>query len=183
MFLFVIYWLGSVIYIICTVWYWRRHNYPYLDAVQKMLINISARVQKTHNTEVTRKRYVTQNKAVVKYVKILSSFTMPILAWYYTINRTIQAKVHIAWHINPQAQYHPSGPLVIGLVYHTIWALICIILYSLPSPLAAVVQMWCIYVLRIFTISRCISIYIQRIIHAKIHIAWHTVVSLIFVGY
>ena len=47
----------------------------------KKSISISAHKQKIHINDVTMKKYVTTNKYVVKYFRILSSFTTAILAW------------------------------------------------------------------------------------------------------
>jgi hypothetical protein len=62
--------------------------------------------------------YVTTNKSIVKYFRILSSFTgiTAILALKYMINRIIHGKIHIAWHI-PRAPYQPSWPSALELIY------------------------------------------------------------------
>jgi hypothetical protein len=46
----------------------------------KKCISISAHLQKMHISDVTLKKYVTANKSVDKYLRILSSFTTAILA-------------------------------------------------------------------------------------------------------
>jgi hypothetical protein len=46
----------------------------------KKCLSVSGRVQKMHINDVAMKKYVTTNKSIVKYFRILSSFTSAILA-------------------------------------------------------------------------------------------------------
>jgi hypothetical protein len=55
-----------------------KNAYQFISTHAKMHINI-----------VTMKKYVTTNKSIVKYFRVLSSFTTAILAWYYMIHAKI----------------------------------------------------------------------------------------------
>jgi hypothetical protein len=53
----------------------------YMNMSCKKYISISACGQKMHINDVTMKKNVMTNKSIVKYFRILSSFTTAILAW------------------------------------------------------------------------------------------------------
>jgi hypothetical protein len=83
-----------------------HHNHPDISA--NCATNVFQHqhiMQKMHINDVKMKLYLMTNRCAVKYLNILSWFT--ILAWQYMINRIIHAKIHITWHISPRADMGP----------------------------------------------------------------------------